>query len=311
MALFAALLVLSGMLPFLTPTPTAAEAATAPRYFTETSHYISGRFREYWEVNGGLSIFGLPIAEARIEETISSILAQERSLFEYIIVDACSPDDTLHVIRKYEDQVRWISEPDDGLYDAMNKGIAMSSGRYLYFIGAGDRLRPGVLSRIAAELPDHDRGVVYGNFHVPNDETNYYGRVSKWFLLLVYDICHQSAFYGREVFDLLGTYDIRYRVRADYAINVQAFCDRRIEKRYVDMVIADYAGGGISALNEDKVFSKEFPALARRCLGVSRVVTPDPVFSFLARLRFNSSFREFGRRLFQFYASAKRLLLQS
>ncbi len=61
MAVLAALLLLSGMLPFLTPSPAAAESATAPRYFTETSHYISGRFREYWEANGGLTIFGLPL----------------------------------------------------------------------------------------------------------------------------------------------------------------------------------------------------------------------------------------------------------
>ncbi len=250
-------------------------------------------------------------AEARIEETIRSVLAQERDLFEYLIVDGCSPDGTLELIGKYGDQVRCVSEPDGGLYDAMNKGIALSSGRYLYFIGAGDRLRPGVLSQIAAELPDHDRGVVYGTFHVPNDETNYYGKVSKWFLLLVYDICHQSAFYGREVFELFGMYDLRYPVRADYAINAEAFSDPRIEKRYVDLVIADYAGGGISALTEDKAFSRDFPGLVRRCLGVSRMMTPDPFFSFLIRLRFNASFRAVGRRVFQWYTAAKGLLSRS
>lgn len=246
-------------------------------------------------------------AEARIEATIASVLAQERSLFEYIIVDGASTDRTLDIISQHGQDIRLVSEPDAGLYDAMNKGIALSSGRYLYFIGAGDLLHAGVLKRIAAELPDHDHGVVYGNFHVPNDETDYYGEVSKWFLLLVYDICHQSAFYGREVFDLFGTYDLRYPVRADYAINMQAFSDARIEKRFIDMVIADYAGDGISATREDKVFTRDVPDLVRRCLGVNRGVTPDPFFSYLVRLRFNSSFRAFGRRLFQSYSGVRNL----
>ncbi|MEP7272400.1 MAG: glycosyltransferase, partial [Acidobacteriota bacterium] len=216
-----------------------------------------------------------------------------------------SPDGTVEIIRRYGDRVRWISAGDRGVYDAMNKGMALSSGRYLYFIGAGDLLRPGVLKRIAAELPAHDRGLVYGNFHLPNDETDYYGEVSKWFLLLVYNICHQSAFYGRGIFELLGEYDLNYRVRADYGINVEAFCDSRIEKRFIDLVIADYEGGGLSELHEDVAFVRDFPALARRCLGVNRLVAPEPLFSFLMRLKFNARFRAFGRRVFQSYSSVK------
>lgn len=250
-------------------------------------------------------------AEAQIEATLLSVLAQDRSLFDYIIVDGGSPDGTVEIIKRYTDHIKWISEGDHGVYDAMNKGIELSTGRYLYFIGAGDILQPGVLARIAQSLPDHDCGVVYGNFHLRNDKTAYYGQVSKWFLLLVYNICHQSAFYGRGVFDLFGKYDVRYRVRADYAINVEAFCDDRIEKRYVDLVIADYEGGGISELNEDEVFVKDFPTLARRCLGVNRLVAPEPFFSMLMRVKFNAPLRAFGRRVFQIYAAAKDLVAPS
>jgi glycosyltransferase involved in cell wall biosynthesis len=183
----------------------------------------------------------------------------------------------------------------------MNKGIAAASGRYLYFIGAGDVLHPTVLERVASVLPDHDRGVVYGNFHLPDDPTDYYGEVGKWFLLLVYNICHQSAFYGRGVFDLLGSYDLRYRLRADYALNIAAFCDNRIEKRYIDLCIADYAADGISSIDEDEAFRRDFPDIFRRSLGLSRALTPDPLFSFIARLRFNEPLRQFGRRLFRAY----------
>lgn len=240
-------------------------------------------------------------ASHRVIETLDSVLCQDRSLFEYIIVDGCSSDGTVAAIRARDPSIRIITEPDRGLYDAMNKGIAAASGRYLYFIGAGDRLHENVLERVASALPDHDRGLVYGNFHLPKDPTDYYGEVSKWFLLLVYNICHQSAFYGRQVFELLGSYDLRYRVRADYALNVAAFCDDRIEKRYLDMCIADYAADGISSIDEDEAFTRDFPDLLRLSLGLSRTLTPDPVFSFFVRLRFNEPLRQFGRRLFRSY----------
>lgn len=240
-------------------------------------------------------------ASHRIIATLDSVLAQDRSLFEYIVVDGGSSDDTVDSIRRRDSKIQIIAEPDHGLYDAMNKGIAAASGRYLYFIGAGDLLHPQVLERVAAVLPDHDHGLVYGNFHLPHDPTDYYGEVSKWFLLLVYNICHQSAFYGREVFELLGTYDLRYRLRADYAHNIAVFCDERIEKRYIDLCIADYAADGISSINEDEVFRRDFPDIFRRSLGLSRLVTPDPMFSLVMRLRFNERLRQFGRRLFQTY----------
>ena len=244
-------------------------------------------------------------ASNRILETLDSVLRQDRSLFEYIVVDGCSTDDTATVIQTRDANIRVIQEPDRGLYDAMNKGIAAASGRYLYFIGAGDRLHDNVLERVASAVPAHDRGLIYGNFHLPDDPTDYYGEVSKWFLLLVYNICHQSAFYGREVFEHLGSYDLRYRIRADYALNIAAFCDDRIEKRYLDLCIADYAADGISSVDEDEAFKRDFPDIVRRSLGLGRALTPDPLFSFLVRLRFNAPLRQFGRRLFRSY---KRIL---
>jgi glycosyltransferase involved in cell wall biosynthesis len=243
-------------------------------------------------------------AASKLDATIETVLREDPSLFEYIVVDGGSDDSSIEVLKKYRDRIRWISEPDSGVYDAMNKGIAISAGRYLYFLGAGDVLYPGVLSRIAAELPDHDRAVVYGNFSVPNDDTKYYGHVGKYWLCLVYDICHQSAFYGREVFEMLGKYDLRYPVRSDYLTNIRAFCDERIEKKYVDLTVACYERGGMSELLIDNAFVEDFPAIIRENLKIPWAA--GPIFDFALRLRFNASFRAFGRRVFQAFRTVLR-----
>jgi glycosyltransferase involved in cell wall biosynthesis len=236
-------------------------------------------------------------AAAKLESTFASVFVQDSRLYEYLVIDGGSTDGTLALLRRSEDRIRWISEPDLGVYDAMNKGIALSRGRYLYFLGAGDLLQPDVLAAVAAHLPAHDRGVVYGNFKVPHDETVYYGDVGRLWLYLVYDLCHQSIFYGREVFTLHGPYNLKYPIRADYELNLMAFNDRRIEVRYIDLVIAEFERGGLSQLFVDEAFTKDFPEIFCRGLGwpalIGKILAPP------LRLRFNAAFRDFGRRLFQ------------
>ena len=92
-------------------------------------------------------------AGSKLDATIKTVLREDPELYEYIIVDGGSTDSTIEVLKKHGDRVRWISEPDRGVYDAMNKGIARSEGRYLYFLGAGDVLYPGVLPAIAQSFP--------------------------------------------------------------------------------------------------------------------------------------------------------------
>jgi len=99
-------------------------------------------------------------AERFLERTIRSIVAQQATDYEYLIIDGASKDGTLDIIRRYEPHVtRWISEPDKGLYDAMNKGLRMATGDYVWFMNAGDEIHdpqtlPGLLDRIRATAAD-------------------------------------------------------------------------------------------------------------------------------------------------------------
>src|SRR2546421_9448699 len=99
----------------------------------------------------------------KLEDTINSVLSQNKELFEYIIVDGGSTDETLDIIRKSGERIKWISEEDRGPYDSMNKGIGMATGDYLYFLGAGDLLRPNILEKVEKYIPSKPLTFVYGN----------------------------------------------------------------------------------------------------------------------------------------------------
>jgi glycosyltransferase involved in cell wall biosynthesis len=242
---------------------------------------------------------------AKLRATIESVLAQDPDLYEYLIIDGGSRDETLEVLAGYDGRLRWVSEPDRGIYDAMNKGIALASGRYLYFLGAGDLLQPFVLEAVAARLPEDDFGFVYGSVRVPGDETPYYGEVSLNWLCFGYNLCHQAIFYGRGVVDALGGFDLRYPLRADYAYNLLCFSDPRVRVQYLDLVIAEYEASGVSHFNEDAQFVRDFPQMVGASLGLSRRMSAGPVFGFLCRLKFSRAFRACGRAAFRLAAAAK------
>ena len=161
-------------------------------------------------------------AETVIEDTIRSVLLQDYDDFEYIIVDGASGDGTCGIIKKYLDdpRIRFISEPDKGLFDAMNKGIRLSRGAYLNFMNAGDCLAdPHVLTQVSKEIQEHpDVDFIYGDvLYVYEDGTE---RVRKYpwycstklYQLLGDCINHQSMFakrhnYTDREFDLV-TYKI-------------------------------------------------------------------------------------------------------
>ncbi len=208
---------------------------------------------------------------SKVDATIRSVLSQKKSLVELIIVDGGSTDDTLSIIEKYVDELKLITEQDEGAYDAMNKGINMAAGRYLYFLGAGDRLREGVLETIKSAMLDQPFAFVYGDVHRLNLDVRYKGMFSKSKLRRS-NICHQAIFYERTIFDVIGKYDTKYRQLADYAFNMKCFADSRIQFKYLDYVIADYEGNGASENIVDHRFWSDYPQLIDRYLG------PEPYF---------------------------------
>jgi glycosyltransferase involved in cell wall biosynthesis len=203
---------------------------------------------------------------AKIARTVRSVLAQDRSLFDYLVVDGGSTDETLAVLKTFGDAIAVVSERDRGVYDALNKGITRSTGTYLYFLGAGDTVRPGAFSRLAPLLPDEDHALVYGDAFCVRTGRIHNGRFTAGDLA-IRNLCHQAAFYSRALFERFGTYDLRYPIAADWVFNLMCFSDPQVVVKYVDEVIVDYEGGGLSETSADAAFARDWPALVRERLG--------------------------------------------
>jgi hypothetical protein len=138
----------------------------------------------------------------------------------------------------------------------MNKGIDRASGKYLYFLGAGDSIRPAVLENVASLLPLDGPAFIYGNVFWEDSGLVYAGEFTKA-KLKEQNICHQAVFYDRRIFDLIGKYELRFKVLADWVLNIKCFGNDQIRKQYIDCIIANFEGGGFSLKTPDETFNRE------------------------------------------------------
>ncbi len=232
----------------------------------------------------------------KLAATLESVLSQPRELYEIIVVDGGSGGETLSVVEEYSGELRFVSEPDRGVYDALNKGVAMSSGRYLLFLGAGDRLKEGVLERVAEILPEREPSFAYGDAYLVRHDVRQGGTFTGRDFI-ARNLCHQAIFYERTIFDLLGGFDLRYKVYADWAFNMKCFAEPRVRKLYLGLLIADFEGWGISDVQQDPAFWKDLPGLIRRHVGVDEYLK---YRVYLARV----SFYDFRHKLADYVKAA-------
>ncbi len=217
-------------------------------------------------------------AAATLERTIRSVVQQSFVDFEYVIIDGGSTDGTLEIVRKYDSAVSyWRSEPDGGLYDAMNKGVRAARGRWILFVGADDVL-VGDLTKIAPLLTDANT-IYYGDVYMPKRGRLYDGAFSAYKIMLA-NICQQAIFYPRRAFER-HAFDTRYKLWADHAFNLACFGDKRFQFKYIPHLICIYNDyNGASSNTEDAVFIADRGRLIRTHL---------PPSLFLAYLLRNSA----------------------
>lgn len=197
------------------------------------------------------------------EHTAKSIVEQTAfELVEWIVVDAASTDGTIDVIKQYSSQITfWVSEPDKGIYDGMNKGINNANGEYLLFLNAGDTLYSrntieNIIKTEAFGKSDYlsgstiytNKGKAIGRSHAPRQVTGQY--------LFKNSLAHPSTFIRTECLKINGGYDINYKIVADAKFFFEDIILRNSSYQYIDEYIANFDVTGISSTNHHQTFNE-------------------------------------------------------
>jgi glycosyltransferase involved in cell wall biosynthesis len=204
-------------------------------------------------------------AEATLERCLQSIISQDYKDFEVWLMDGASTDTTMEIIRVYAAKhafIKFISAPDKGIYDAMNKGINLCSGDWIYFLGSDDTFyQSDVLSAIARELINCACNVLYGNvimrgqnqWNLDNVVFNGEYDLEK---MISTNINHQAIFYHKSVFQRHGNYNLEYTAAADHDFNLRCYAGEPF--KYVELIIANFFLGGHSTITKDNKFMNDF-----------------------------------------------------
>lgn len=208
-----------------------------------------------------------------LRKTMESVFAQTCKDFEYIVIDGASTDGSVDVIREFDslntqrstlNAFTWVSEPDTGIYNAMNKGIGLAQGEYVLFMNSGDCFaNDRVLEDIVCYLDG--TGIVAGN---AIEDMSSSKLLAPQLMLPRYilnkNICHQAEFIKRSLFQEIGLYNTSYKVLSDFEFNLKAAC-RGISYKFVDCLIAIIEPGGLSN-RLDNVMDDESREIINGCL---------------------------------------------
>lgn len=201
-----------------------------------------------------------------LRRTMESVFAQSCRDFEYIIVDGASTDNSVDIIREFELANRssihpltltWISEPDTGIYNAMNKGIRMSQGEYSLLLNSGDCLAENdVVERIMPEL--HTDGVIQGGmylYEMKPERLDYGNGLTEmsFYDVAEGDFLHQADFVRKDVYEQYGYYDESYRIAGDTAFFLRVLGFHDVSFRCVRIPISFFEGGGLASGKDKKM----------------------------------------------------------
>ena len=188
---------------------------------------------------------------SHIENTILSVINQDYPDLEYIVIDGASTDGTLAVINKYRKDINFIiSEKDKGVYDAMNKGIALASGKWINFMNSGDSFfSADAISKAFSSYNDNGEGLIYGDFFMFNQrgkEDHHVTALAETTDKIVVDPSFHQAIFARTSEMKAHPFDISYKLIADYAFLYDLY-QRNPKRYYTHTTICNYDGSGLSA----------------------------------------------------------------
>lgn len=188
-------------------------------------------------------------AEKTIEQTIQSVLGQTYPHVEYVIVDGKSTDGTMEIVNRYRDKItKVISEPDEGIYDAMNKGIRMTSGDVIGIVNADDWIEPDAIEHVVRCFLDHDTDIVHGDIRLVyedgmSQEAMKTDSLDKLWHSMV--VRHPATFVKKDVYEKQGLFDTSYRITGDYDFILRCYANG-VRFCYLDKILSNFRMDGIS-----------------------------------------------------------------
>lgn len=187
-----------------------------------------------------------------LRKTIESVVNQTWQEFEYIIIDGGSTDGSVEVIKEYADRIDyWVSEPDKGIYDAMNKGIDQAKGEYCLFMNSGDCIyRPTTLEEVYTELNGTD--IISGRTLTDIKEVKVSPIDISFSYLYQFSLCHQSILIRTEVMKSLK-YDTSYSIISDWKFLYEALILHNGSYKAISTLIAVYNTAGVSSVNIEQL----------------------------------------------------------
>lgn len=187
-----------------------------------------------------------------LQKTIDSVVAQSFRDFEWIVIDGGSTDGSRELLEQYAGHFSyWVSEPDKGIYNAMNKGIKVAVGKYLLFLNSGDWLADEDALRDVFDV-SRTADILYGymvskSVDGPICNEGMMKSVLYWYDFLGNTLPHQSCFIARRLFERFGLYDETYKIAADNKFLIQAIVWGKATYDFIPRVVAVFEGDGISA----------------------------------------------------------------
>jgi len=219
-------------------------------------------------------------SEKTIGEAMASVLRQTYKDIEYIVVDGASRDRTVDIVKSYEPRfngrLKWVSEKDRGIYDAMNKGVHMATGNIVGILNSDDFMTDDtVIERMVSQFPD-DCGAVYGDVHFVKQDNlkktvRYYsGRIFRpWLVRIGYLPPHPSLYVRRELFDKYGYYDASLHISADFELIARLCYKNHVPMKYLHINFVTMRMGGTSTRNwSNRLLGAEENLIACRANGI-------------------------------------------
>lgn len=202
-----------------------------------------------------------------LQNSVESVLSQTYTNFELIIVDGFSDDGSRAYLDSIKNsKIKIISEKDNGIYQAMNKGINFSCGNFILFMNSGDIFYDKNVLVTAAQFMKPDVHIAVGISAYQTKDTILYPPVKTpyWFWFLHNGIRHQSAFIARGVFEEVGLYNEKNKIVSDHEFFLLALGIKRMVYQTLPVIVSSYEGGGISGSTSDPKHKKEFEDIFER-----------------------------------------------